>query len=149
MSHQMKRMARSPRPNDRMELCLLDQIALFGTSDTITLRDTFAIVYQGGEPITMSINGRRHRFEGGVCTLRASDLLGGATLIEVPTKTATIPCEGLIYQGGFIATAGIQAKAYVLDLYARAKQMEALNAELQARVDELERQEDTDDLFDI
>lgn len=132
-----------------MELCVLDGTAFFMAHESVALRGTLSLTYRGEYPVTLTINGRRHRFEGGVCTIRAADLLIGSNVCEVNTQSGTIPCEGLIYKGGFISPAGITAKAYVLDLYHKVKTLTEKNQQLTDRVTELEKLESEDDIFAI
>lgn len=138
------------RRNNGIELVVLDEVAFFATQHkTITLTDALSVVYNGAEAIQLRVNGKSYRFEGGVCRIRATDLLGGSNTCAVSWGSNTLPCEALIRQGNYVMPAGISQKRYVLDLYRKYKKLAALNEELEEKLREYEREDEETDLFNI
>ena len=147
----MRRGAMPKRSSDAdLVLHVLDRTAFFTEGREARRGDDLVISYRGDVPVTLRINGRGYRFEGGILTVHKRDLLLGANVCGVSSGDRVIPCEGLIVQGGFVLPAGITDKAYVLDLHARCTELAHACEALENDLEKHNKQDAfTDDIFDI
>ena len=146
----LTRRGTSRRASEDVELILLDEIAFFATRHkTINLTDALTVKIVGDRPATLRVNGKVLRFEGGVCRILASDLMGGANTCAVITGGRTLPCEALIRQGGYVMPAGIEQKRYVLDLYNKCQRLAEINEELEEKLRQFETDEEDPDIFNL
>lgn len=150
----METMRRGAMPKRSSEadlvLHVLDRTAFFAEGREARRGEDLVISYRGDVPVTLRINGRGYRFEGGILTVHKRDLLLGANVCGVSAGDRVIPCEGLIAQGGYVLPAGITDKAYVLDLHARCTELAHACEELERELEERNKQDAfTDDIFDI
>ena len=151
MVETMRRGAMPKRSSDAdLVLHVLDRTAFFTEGREARRGEDLVISYRGDVPVTLRINGRGYRFEGGILTVHKRDLLLGANVCGVSSGDRVIPCEGLIAQGGYVLPAGITDKAYVLDLYARCTALAHACEALENELEEHNKHEAfTDDIFDI
>lgn len=131
-------------------LHICDRLAFFIIDGEARKRDAVRIAYRGAVAVTLRINGRGYRFEGGTLTIPMRDLSGGTNVCDIYVGGQLIPCEGLIVRGGFVLPAGITDKAYVLDLYERCTALAHACEELERELEEHNKQDAfTDDIFDL
>lgn len=141
---------KSEKESSVFVLHICDRLAFFITDGEARKRDAVRIAYCGDVPITLRINGRGYRFEGGTLTIPMRDLSGGTNVCDIYVGGQLIPCEGLIAQGGYVLPAGITDKAYVLDLYERCTALAHACEKLENELEEHNKQEAfTDDIFDL
>lgn len=132
-------------------LHVIDRIAFFTIEREANKKNMLTIAYRGDLDITLRINERGYRFEDGVLTIRANDLISGENVCDVFTHEKLISCESLTMRGGYVLPSGITQKAYVLNLHSMCARLAERNAELEkelARMNE-EKEVFTDDIFDL